>query len=89
MNDIGQFLDGSAPEGLGGQIPPRLLELIAPGFDGYPFVGLRPFEVEDGPFFFGRREQTHDCDRCKQQSYRHGAPGVRESVGKTSKHRCV
>lgn len=25
-----------------------------------PFVGLRPFEVADGPLFFGRREQTDE-----------------------------
>ncbi|MEM7305335.1 MAG: PASTA domain-containing protein [Planctomycetota bacterium] len=43
---------------------------LAIGAGGNPFVGLRPFEQEDAPYFFGRRQQTAELlERLREASF--------------------
>jgi len=39
------------------------MKVSAPAAEGNPFIGLRRFEVEDSPLFFGRNEQSYELLR--------------------------
>lgn len=58
MSDFGPFHRARLHEGYHGEVFVRILGPNPSTLDGAPFVGLRPFNVEDAPLFFGRGEQT-------------------------------
>jgi energy-coupling factor transporter ATP-binding protein EcfA2 len=59
MENIGPSLRSLVPESTAHSLS-SLRDLFDVQEVDTPFVGLRPFEIADGPLFFGRREQTDE-----------------------------